>query len=108
MGHSPGPILLVAAPADISPTAANVVAGQALEVFIIIAKHTSATTIREFCKNEIYYSWVLEGTPRAQGFTVRSQVERERKQTWDTDLIGMEGGAPRVSQVHYLKHKSQN
>ena len=48
-------------PPDISMTRANAVAGPALVVVIMIARHTSATTIREFWKNKVYYTQVPEG-----------------------------------------------
>ena len=58
-GHSSG--LLVASLTDISPAEDNAEAGPALLV-LTIARHTSATTIRELRRNKVYYSHVLEGT----------------------------------------------
>lgn len=50
---SPEPQLLAAAPTDISRTRANVVAGWALGVLIMIAWSTSAITLRSFEKTRL-------------------------------------------------------
>lgn len=48
-------------PENIPPTWASVVAGSSLEVLFMIAKCTTATTLRELWKYKVYYSQVLQG-----------------------------------------------
>lgn len=53
---------------------ANILAGVAFVVLIMIARCASATAIvRELWKHKVYYSQVLKGTQHTQGHTVRSQ-----------------------------------
>lgn len=66
LGHSPEPIPLVAASTGISSFRANAVVGPALMVLIMIARCSSAITIRELWINKVYYSQVLEGTWHAR------------------------------------------
>lgn len=52
----------VAAPADILLPRATVMAGLALAILIMVAGRTSAPSVRELWKNEVYYSQVLAST----------------------------------------------
>lgn len=61
---SPWPVLLVASTTDISPTRTDAVAGLALVVFSLIARHTSATTLGGWRTRT--FSQVLEGIPHIQ------------------------------------------
>ena len=99
------------APTDISLTGANVVAELALVVLIMIARSTSATIITEPCKDQVYYSQVLEGKWHAWGHAAVLWVERQRQRAWIgvLPLLGSRGGVPVVlwvlSLLVSLKHK---
>lgn len=58
--------ILVVNPLRHFPAWANVVAGPALVVLIMIVKHTSAENHQRTLKNKVYYSQVLESTRHAQ------------------------------------------
>lgn len=62
---------------DISQTDANVVAGQALVVLIMITGHTLANR-QGTLKNKICYSQALEGPWHHEGHTAKSWREREK------------------------------
>lgn len=62
-----GPILLVAAPTDISLSGVSVMAGWALVVLTVIARSSLSTAIRERGENKVHYSQVLEAVQRGHG-----------------------------------------
>ena len=78
----------------------------------LVARHTIAITIRELCKNKVYYkSWGYTAFPGSQGDREREEREREREDLGSV-FIGVESVVSRFSGVRSfllnLKHKSRN
>lgn len=88
----------------ISPAGDNVVAALVLMVLTMIARWTSATTIRELWEN-VYYLWVLgvHGMPRTTQWGLgRERLGMKAHGNWGSASIGVKGGVSRVLWVHSL------
>lgn len=91
-------------PSQIFPTGANVLAGPALSILIMITRHTVATTIKEVKKTK----FIIHKRPHSE---VLGRGEKVQAWTSVSAFIGVDGEVSGVLRFHSLladlKHKSE-
>lgn len=97
--------------ANLSLAITDVVVGLTL-VVLVIARYSSAVTIRSYEKIKAYDLKDLEITQHTRSYTVRLWVKKERTCACSSTFTGVEGGDLGFPQAHSflvnLKHKSGN